>query len=106
MSESLEGVSVAATRQNSGSVLYGLAPLPPPCRSPGAANWPAATTCALVIVPSFSFSDVRLSHVDAAHAGAAANAVRTHRTNVARIFMTPPQTRGVYVQIRPRRLMA
>src|ERR1051326_7648846 len=66
MSESVVGFRVAATRQNSGRSLYGLAPPPPPCRAPGVENCPAGTTLATVIVVSGSFSAARLSHdVDA-----------------------------------------
>src|SRR5678816_4946504 len=59
MSESLDGISVAATRQNAGSDAYtrdtcGGAP---PCRAaPGGVNAPAATSCAIVI---FVLSSVR-----------------------------------------------
>src|SRR6516165_7388551 len=64
MSESLEGARVAATRQNSGSVLYGSA------RPAGGENAPADTGCAIVIFACVSEIDIRLSH-DAPYAGAA-----------------------------------
>src|ERR1700682_17209 len=79
ISESLEGFSVAVTRQNSGRSLYGLR-APPffwPCPAPGATNSPAGTTWAIVIVVSGNASDVRLSH-EAANAGAAARHRRIH----------------------------
>src|SRR6516225_11798242 len=76
ISESLEGLRVAATRQNSGRSLYTVsAPLPLPCPAPGGVNWPAATTCARVIVVSGRATEARLLQV-AANAGAAANAER------------------------------
>src|SRR5438874_6775710 len=46
ISESLEGVSVAATRQNGGSAAKGFPPRPP--RGFGGANCPAPTVCASV----------------------------------------------------------
>src|SRR2546425_7288041 len=65
MSESDEGVSVAATRQKAGTWLK---PGPPPARPPpdGGVNPPAGTFCAAVMVGWGSFSDDRLSHDAAA----------------------------------------
>src|SRR5215471_4321017 len=71
ISESDEGLSVAAILQNSGRSLYGLPPLPPACLSPGRENWPAGTSFAIVTVVSFNASVERLSHV-------AADADRAH----------------------------
>src|SRR5437773_2702171 len=65
MSESLDGVRVAATRQNSGTALYAAA------RPPAAGvNSPAGTIRAWVTFASGSVSVARLSQ-DAACAGAA-----------------------------------
>src|SRR5262249_18050980 len=76
MSESLVGVSVAATRQNGGRSLNGFAaapsarPLAPrPCSTPpagvGTVKAPAATVCAAVIVACCSESAFRFSQVAA-----------------------------------------
>ena len=46
MSESLEGLNVAATRQNAGSLLYGKTPAAADPLGPGGVNSPAATLCA------------------------------------------------------------
>src|SRR5262245_3575273 len=77
MSESLVGLIVTATRQNSGRSLYGFAPLPPPA---GGENWPAGTIWASVIVVSFRASFARLSHV-AANAGAAIRHMTIHKAH-------------------------
>src|SRR5688572_19639086 len=70
MSESGEGLSVAATRQKAGRfVNCAPPPRPPPC---GGANAPAATDCAIVIVASGNLSDESISH-DCAAAGRAFN---------------------------------
>src|ERR1700733_9344997 len=64
ISESLDGFSVAAIRQNAGrSANAAPPPRPPP---PAGAKAPAATDCARVIVVSGSLSDDRFSHVAAA----------------------------------------
>src|SRR3954452_20731524 len=65
MSESLDGVSVAATRQNAGRSVMAL---PRPARPPGAENAPAATGCPIVTVAFGSVSEARLSHVAASAA--------------------------------------
>src|SRR5579862_4496616 len=72
MSESDEGASVAATRQNSGSALYGLNAGAPGARTPSGvpANWPAGTSCARVIVACGIPMDARLSHDAIAWTGA------------------------------------
>ena len=59
MSESGVGASVAATRQNSGSVLYGLNAGAPGSRMPAGVpeNWPAGTSCARVMVACGSARD-------------------------------------------------
>src|SRR5690349_8641786 len=79
MSESLEGVRVAATRQNSGTVRYGSG------RPAGGVNAPAATTCATVILACGSASDARPSQ-DAANAADLHNSV----TTIAIVFTEPP----------------
>src|ERR1700683_1757824 len=71
ISESLVGLMVAATRQNSGRSAKGFAPSRLACPSLGAENWPAGTTRAMVMVVSGNASDARLSH-EAANAGTAA----------------------------------
>src|SRR6266576_4660348 len=70
MSESLVGLSVAATRQNAGRFLNGsLCAAPPPCVA-GVTNAPMATDSAIEIVVLGSASDLRLSHErPAANAG-------------------------------------
>src|ERR1041384_7075204 len=70
MSESGVGLTVAVTRQNAGRSANGLAPPRPP--RPGAANAPAATDSAAVIVVSANFRAFRLSH-EAADNGATLN---------------------------------
>src|ERR1035438_4608863 len=73
MSESGEGFSVAAMRQNAGRFLYAFPPpLPPPC---GGMNSPAATVCAKVIVVFFSASVWRLSQDAPANGGTVAKRV-------------------------------
>src|SRR6476659_4934794 len=79
MSESDEGVSVAATRQNGGSCANGLPPPLPP-RGFGAVNCPAATVCASVTATCGCENADRLSHV-ADHAGAAS--AHTERVRIA-----------------------
>jgi len=63
MSESLDGLSVSATRQKPGRSAYGFPPRPR--AGVGATNAPGATVCAIVIVVCGSESDDRLSHVAA-----------------------------------------
>src|SRR5262245_7596660 len=76
MSESREGVSVAATRQNDGSFAAAGMTGPPACGE----NCPASTIVACVTVTLGSDSDCRLSQV-AAEAGDAS--VRTAMTLAA-----------------------
>src|SRR5665213_3067151 len=61
-SESFDGVSVAATRQNAGSFANGFTTTRPP-RAGGAGNCPAATVCASVTATCGSENVDRLSHV-------------------------------------------
>src|SRR2546422_11499910 len=61
MSESLEGFSVAATRQNAGSAAYCCTALPRPA-PPGGTNAPAAMLVADVTVAFCSDRPTRLSH--------------------------------------------
>src|SRR5262245_24743783 len=96
MSESLDGLSVAAMRQNAGR-LFCAPPRPPraPPPAPGGVNAPAATDSAAVIVVSGNLSDARLSHDEAAVSGAAvraptatAAAATTTKTIRARMMRT------------------
>jgi len=64
ISESLVGVSVAATRQNAGRSVNGFGPRPARPLG-GGANDPGGTLCAEVIVACGSGRDARLSHVAA-----------------------------------------
>src|SRR5262245_54685182 len=76
MSESLLGVSVAATRQNSGRSANAL-PRPCPRRPPsGGENFPGGTTSARVTVASLKATFDKLSHV-APNTGVAAVAATT-----------------------------
>src|SRR5688572_15536919 len=84
MSDSLLGVSVAATRQNAGRSANALPPPRPPRPPAGGVKAPAATDCAAVTVAPVSLRAARLSHV-AAEAGAAST-IRTAATAAA---MTP-----------------
>src|SRR5215468_9166426 len=91
MSESLDGVSVARTRQNAESVAYGLAagPCPPPRPRPAAAasfapraagvgaggtNAPAGIVSADSIFACGNATDARFSHAVEAVAGVAIGA--------------------------------
>src|SRR4030095_14399341 len=68
MSESADGVSVAATRENAGSDAYtrGTGGGAPPCRAvPGGVNAPGATSCAIVILVLSSVRRARDSQVAA-----------------------------------------
>src|SRR5206468_4140078 len=84
MSESFDGVSVAATRQNSGTFRYALSA--PPVAPPVAPRWPAdggakppaGTSSAVVIFASDSLSEIRLSQ-EAAHSGAVSGIKTTTR---------------------------
>src|SRR5947199_8269509 len=67
MLESLDGFSVAATRQNAGRSAADASPRPP--RPTGGANAPAATGWASVMVVSGSASIARLSQEAAALTG-------------------------------------
>src|SRR6187549_2861651 len=93
MSESLEGLSVAWTRQKAGKFAYRPAPMPggPP---PPAGGWnaPAATTLAAVTLPVGRASWARSPH-SAATAGDAANAVAAAPHNARRfVIMTFSRT--------------
>src|SRR5579862_3682570 len=81
MSESLVGVSVAATRQNSPSALYGFRPRGGPS---GGWNVPAATTSTLVMAVSLSASLARLAHgaANALFAGRQAMTATAHAINI------------------------
>src|SRR5579884_255942 len=105
MSESAVGLIVTTTRQNSGSSLYGLAPVPPPCRSPGAENCPAGMTCAIVMAVSFNTSFDKLSHEEP-NAGAAEMHARKDNVHLmVRIFIGASGWQEVYIDCsgnRPR----
>src|SRR5262249_746168 len=63
ISESVVGLTVAATWQNAGKSPNCAPPRPPPARPPPPGeNAPAATDCAIVMVVSGSFRPARLSH--------------------------------------------
>src|SRR3954466_16315282 len=89
MSESVLGVSVAATRQNDGRFAYGLAPPPPRRPLSGGTNVPAATTSARLIAPAFKATPARLSHV-AADARIAAPAVRNSASAMTTFIVRSP----------------
>ena len=74
ISESLDGFSVAATRQNAGSCLKATFCCAAPRPAAGSENCPAATVSANVIVVFSSETDFRLSHVAAA-TGVGANEI-------------------------------
>jgi hypothetical protein len=76
ISESLEGFSVAVTRQNAGKSLSGIGV---PRAPAGGVNSPAAIVFADVIVVLGSLSPPRLSHVAAADAGVTLR-TRTNKT--------------------------
>src|SRR5579859_1335767 len=78
ISESLAGLSVAATRQNAGRFLVATAGMP---NAGGATNAPASTCCAKLIVVSGSFNAARLSQV-AAMAGTPKHSVSKLRHNL------------------------
>src|SRR5687767_5263314 len=93
MSESADGLSVAATRQNAGrSVNCAPPPRPvaaaPPPRPPaGGVNAPAGTSCAIVIVASVSFREESASHD-------CATAVLALRTTRERKIATAARPKG------------
>src|SRR4051794_29736860 len=66
ISESGDGVSVAATRQNPGSAFIASLCVPRP--APGVVNAPAATVCASVTLPASSDNVDSSSHVRAGDA--------------------------------------
>ncbi len=88
ISESLEGVSVSATRQNAGrSLKFGAGPRPA-----GATKSPAPTEAASVTVAFVSFNDAMLSHgfsEVAAIAHAAPPSINTVHPICFRIISTP-----------------
>src|SRR5262249_27476354 len=87
ISQSDEGLSVAATPQKSGRALEGVPPLPPVCLSPGRENWLGGTSFAIVTLVSFNASVDTLSH-EAADADTAHTNARMHVTPImVGIFM-------------------
>src|SRR4029077_18121549 len=104
MSESLDGVSVAATRQNAGSCLnavFGCA-----FRAPGGENAPAATGWAGVIFASRKAIDATASQLEAAVSTgsidvvAAATAHATLRRNPA-VRRRVADMRGLPIRLKP-----
>src|SRR5579862_3862897 len=96
ISESLVGLMVAATRQNSGRSPKGFVPSRLACPSFGTESWPAGTTRAIVMVVSGNASDARLSH-EAANAGRAATLARAHiALFIVGIFILASKFRSVY----------
>ena len=101
MSESLDGVSVAATRQNAGRSV--IARRVPPAR-PVTENAPAATGCAIVIVVFGSARAATLSHVAAIAMAGNATAPASIRVMAATFFIVsllkwaavsrPPESRA------------
>src|ERR1041385_8722632 len=93
ISESVEGVSVAATRQNDGRFLndWGCFPLG---AGKGDVNAPAATSSATVMAVFFSLSDVRLWHVEAPETGAMPIATsvnrNVNRVRIGRVMVAAP----------------
>jgi hypothetical protein len=108
MSESFEGVSVAATRQNIGRSLYGTTVMSPGGRLPekdaGGANVPAGTGCAREIFMPGDTSDARLTQDGPASSGTPKTAIasRTAQEHVD-IFISLPfisaeeKGHGVYI---------
>src|SRR6185503_7427119 len=96
ISESLDGVSVAATRQNAGKPANA-AGLPPRATAPGGANAPGATSVAMVTFVFARFSVVTLSHdaADACDTGQRQMRAITDRKEVVRriCLMTPLENR-------------
>src|SRR5207248_8224674 len=91
MSESLDGFSVAATRQNGGTLLKPSAAAP----ALGGVNAPAATFCAAVIAASGRRSDDRLSHASGAASAARLTSVATIAAPTTVNFMRlPPVARA------------
>src|SRR4051812_27727667 len=91
MSESLDGVSVAATRQNSGRFANGPCPAPVEGPRPGGVNSPAPTVCARVTATCGCANCERLSQV-APSAGLA----KSRSNRVADFIVTPGLTGPVY----------
>src|SRR5262245_47602406 len=87
ISESLDGVSVAATRQNAGKVANAL--LPRPARPFGIVNCPAPTVCASVTVTCGCENVERRSH------GAPIAGVAT-RTNAIASFIKVGRPVGLH----------
>src|SRR5213593_270819 len=102
MSESLDGLSVAATRQNAGRVLAPSPPRPPP-RAPGCVKPPAGTVSADVIVVSGSFSEARLSHVVAAVRVTGGSMSALNRIDTAETKTNTDRTRFI-VSLLPKAL--
>jgi hypothetical protein len=94
MSESLEGLSVASTRQNMGRSLYGTTVVSPGGKLPeedaGGANAPAGTDCAKVIVMPRDASDARLSQDSPAISGIPKTAATITAQKLVDTFISLP----------------
>src|SRR5207249_8516304 len=115
ISESLDGFSVAATRQNAGSCLKATFCCAAPRPAAGSENCPAATVSANVIVVFSSETDFRLSHVAAATGVGANEIIVTASTTKTKLkyassLLTPsavyfgnvPRILNSRVGVRPR----
>src|SRR6185295_9859265 len=89
ISESLDGVSVAATRQNAGRFRndWGCLPLG---AGRGEVKAPAATGSAMVMVVLGSFSVDRLSQGEAPYIGTIPHAAIVSRIDVCRVMVAAP----------------
>jgi hypothetical protein len=83
MSESVDGLNVAATRQNAGSCLKAAVGCAPPRPVAGDENAPAATDCANAIVVFGNESAWRLSQVAARDAEPMQRTIRRLKPDVA-----------------------
>ncbi len=92
MSESLDGLSVAATRQNAGRSLAGWAAPPRPA---GGVKPPAGTASARVMVASGSLIDPRLSHDPAAASGTGAATSALNASDAAETRAKTANTRFI-----------
>ena len=90
ISESLTGVIVAATRQNAGRFRKAAPCLPFPPARPGGMKAPAATVSAMVMVVFLSFSEVKLSHVEAPKTGTMPHAAIVNRRVVDLVMAAAP----------------
>jgi hypothetical protein len=90
ISESGDGLNVAATRQNAGSCLKMAFGCADPRPVAGGENAPAATDCANVIVVFGHDKASRLSHVAAYDSGAINRTNARPRPKLRRFMVSPP----------------